>query len=75
MAEIRRGGLTTQMAVTGTGTETSRTCKQCRNDLWIYWGLQNVCFLKKWTISLVRMWMLVLDSGGNELSIFLESNN
>ena len=46
LAEIRRGELITQMAVTGTGTETSRTCKQCTNDLWIYWGLQNVCFLK-----------------------------
>ena len=33
LAEIRRGELITQMAVTGTGTETSRTCKQCTNDL------------------------------------------
>ena len=33
LAEIRRGKLITQMAVTGTGTETSRTCKQCTNDL------------------------------------------
>ena len=33
MAEIRREELITQMAVTGTGTETSRTCKQCTNDL------------------------------------------
>ena len=32
-------------------------------------------FLKRWTISLVGMWMLVLDSGGNELSIFLRSND
>ena len=47
LAEIRRGELITQMAVTGTGTETSRTCKQCTNDLWIYRGLQNSCFLKK----------------------------
>ena len=30
-AEIKRGELTTQMAVTGTGTETS--CKHCTNDL------------------------------------------
>ena len=44
LAEIRRGELITQMAVTGTGTETSRTCKQCTNDLWIYLGLQNLCF-------------------------------
>ena len=71
LAEIRRGELITQMVVTGTGTETSQTCKQCTNDLWIYLGLQNLCFLKRWTISLVGMWMLVLDSGGNELSIFL----
>ena len=27
LAEIRRGELVTQIAVTGTGTETSRTCK------------------------------------------------
>ena len=33
LAEIRRGELITQIAVTGTGTETSRTCKQCTNDL------------------------------------------
>ena len=33
LAEIRKGELITQMAVTGTGTETSRTCKQCTNDL------------------------------------------
>ena len=63
------------MAVIGTGTETSRTCKQCTNDFWIYWGFQNVCFLKRWTISLVGMWMLVLDSGANELLIFLRSND
>ena len=75
LAEIRRGELITQMAVTGTGTETSRTCKQCTNDLWIYLGLQNLCFLKRWTISLVGMWMLVLDSGGNDLSSFLRSND
>ena len=36
MAEIKRGEQTTQMAVTGTGTETLRTCKHCTNDLWIY---------------------------------------
>ena len=30
-AEIKRGELATQMAVTGTGTETS--CKNCTNDL------------------------------------------
>ena len=33
MAEIKRGEQTTQMAVTGTGTETLRTCKHCTNDL------------------------------------------
>ena len=33
LAEIRRGELVTQIAVTGTGTETSRTCKQCTKDL------------------------------------------
>ena len=33
LAEIRRGKLITQMAVTGTGTETSQTCKQCTNGL------------------------------------------
>ena len=75
LAEIRRGELITQMVVTGTGTETSQTCKQCTNDLWIYLGLQNLCFLKRWTISLVGMWMLVLDSGGNDLSIFIRSND
>ena len=33
LAAIRRGELVTQIAVTGTGTETSRTCKQCTKDL------------------------------------------
>ena len=33
LAEISRGEVTTQMAVTGTGTRTSRTCKQCTNEL------------------------------------------
>ena len=33
LAEIKRGELTTQMAVIGTGIETSRLCKQCTNDL------------------------------------------
>ena len=33
LAEIRRGELVTQIAVTGTGTETSRKCKQCTKDL------------------------------------------
>ena len=47
LAEIRRGELIAQMAVTGTGTETWRTCKQSTNDLWIYLGLQNLCFFKK----------------------------
>ena len=75
LAEIRRGGVITQMTVTGTGTETSRTCKQYTNDLWIYLGLQNLCFLKRCMISLVGMWMLVLDSGGNDLSIFIRSND
>ena len=72
MAEIREEELITQMAVTGTVTET---CKKCTDDLWIYLGLQNLCFLKRWTISLVGMWMLVLDSGGNDLLIFLRSND
>ena len=75
LAEIRRGKLITQMAVTGICTETSQTCKQCTNDLWIYLGLQNLCFLKRWTIFLVGMWMLVFDSGVNDLSIFLRSND
>ena len=75
LAEIRRGELITQMAVTGTGTETSRTCKQCTNDLWIYLGLQNLCFLKRWTIFLVEMRMFVLDSRWNDFSIFLRSND
>ena len=44
LAEIRTGELITQIAVTGAGTETSRTCKQCTNDLWIYLGSQNLCF-------------------------------
>ena len=33
LVEIRRGVLISQLAVTGTGTETSRTCKQCTDDL------------------------------------------
>ena len=33
LAEIKKGELTTEMVVTGTGTETSRTCKHCPNDL------------------------------------------
>ena len=33
------------------------------------------CFLKKWTIFLVGMWMLVFDSRRNDLSIFLRSND
>ena len=32
LAEIRTGELITQMAVTGTGTDTSQTWKQCTND-------------------------------------------
>ena len=32
LAEIKRGELTTQMAITGTGTETLRTLKHCTND-------------------------------------------
>ena len=32
LAEIKRGELTTQMAITGTGAETLRTCKHCTND-------------------------------------------
>ena len=71
---IKRGELSTQMAVTGRGTETSRTGKDCTNDLWIYLGLQNVCFLKRWTFILFQMWMLVFNSGGNNLSIFLRLN-
>ena len=55
LAEIRRGELTTQMAVAGTGTETSRKCKQCTDHLWIYLGLQKLCFLKRLTFFLVEM--------------------
>ena len=68
LAEIRRGELTTQMTVTGTGTETSRTCKECTNDLWIYSGSENLCFLKREIIFLVGM---CRKYGGNDLSIFL----
>ena len=35
------------MLVTGTGTETSRTCKQYTNDLWMFLGSQNLCFFKE----------------------------
>ena len=31
--DIKRGELTTQIAVTGTSTETLQTCKHCTNDL------------------------------------------
>ena len=44
LAEIRRGDRITQMAVTGRDTETSRTYKQCTNDLRIYLCLQNCVF-------------------------------
>ena len=44
LAEIRRGDIITEMAVTGRDTETSRTCKQCTNDLRIDLGLQNCVF-------------------------------
>ena len=54
---------------------TSEITESCTNDLGIYIGLQNLCFLKRWTISLIGMWMLVLDSGGNDLSVFLRSND
>ena len=33
LAEIKREEITTQMVVTGTGTETSRACKHCTIDL------------------------------------------
>ena len=46
LAEIRRGELITQMAVTGRGTETSQTCKQCTKDSSIYLGLSNLFFKK-----------------------------
>ena len=46
LAEIKRGELTTQMAVPGTGTETSQTWKHCTNNLWIDLGLQNLFFKK-----------------------------
>ena len=46
LAEIQRGKLITKMSVTGTGTETSQTCKHCTNDWWIYLGLQNLFFNK-----------------------------
>ena len=54
MAEIRSGKLITQMAVTGTGTETSQTCNQCTNDWWIYLGSQIV---KKFICNTWRLWM------------------
>ena len=75
LAEIKKGILITQIAVTGTGTETSRTCKNCTADLWIDLGLQNVYFLKRWTFFLVEMLMLVLDRVRNDFSNFLRSND
>ena len=54
MAEIRRGKLITQMAVTGTGTETSRSFDHCTNDLWIYLGSQIV---RKFICNAWRLWM------------------
>ena len=72
LAEIRKGELITQIAVTGLGTETSRTCKQCTNDLL---KLTKLVFFKRWTNFFVGMWMLVLYSGGNDFSIFLRSNS
>ena len=33
VTELKRDELTTQVAVTVTGTATSRTCKQCANNL------------------------------------------
>ena len=33
LTELKRDELTTQMAVTVTSIATSRTCKQCANDL------------------------------------------
>ena len=35
--------------------------------------LQNLCFLKRWTFFLAGVRMLVFDSVGNDLSIFLRS--
>ena len=40
------------MAVAGTGTETSQTCKECTNDLGIYLGIQNFCFFKMMDVLL-----------------------
>ena len=37
--------------------------------------LTKLVFLKRWTIFSVVIWMLVFDSGGNGLSIFLRSND
>ena len=37
--------------------------------------LTKLVFLKRWTVFLVVIWMLVFDSGGNGLSIFLRSND
>ena len=37
--------------------------------------LTKLVLLKRWTVFLVGMCMLVFDSGGNDLSIFLRSNN
>ena len=66
-AEIKSVKPTTRVLVTGTGTETSRTCKQYTNDLWMFLGSQNLCFLK-W-------WALVLGSEGNDFAIFFRSND
>ena len=63
------------MAITGTGTETSQKWKHRTNDLWIDLNLQNLCFLKRWIFFLVKMCMLVFDSGGNNFLICFGSSD
>ena len=46
MAEIRRGELTIQMAVTGTGTETSQTCKNVQMIYEYTQGLAKLVLFK-----------------------------
>ena len=52
-AVTKNGLLTLALTTQGIGTETSWICKQCTNDLWIYLGIQNLCFFKKmdWNVD------------------------
>ena len=54
LAEIRSGELITQMAVTGTGPETTPTCKQC---------LMNILRLTKICVVLQDGWFSWLNVG------------